>query len=149
MSTPFTFLLPLRYDRVGRVLLLQSGPAEQMTGIVERLTKLFPDCSIDAVMREADALGQDSLGVARVEVARWEDRFELLGSTCQRGQCGTAVLLGTRSLFGDSGIETALERRPLDSGVLVFGAILREGTQWLQPRHRRRTRDGFCRRRRQ
>jgi len=78
LSNPLRFFLPFRYDSVHTVLLVQSGAAEQLPQIVRRLLDVFPGCSIEVVMREEDAVPSQQLGVARVEIARYEDRFRLV-----------------------------------------------------------------------
>ena len=78
MGNPLRFFLPFRYDSVRTVLLVQSGAAEQLPQIIRRLLDVFPGCSIEVVMREEDAVPSQQLGVARVEIARYEDRFRLV-----------------------------------------------------------------------
>ena len=78
MSSPLTFLRPLRYDRVRDVLLVQTGSCVCLPGIVARLREIFPACSLQVLVREADGELAGSLDAERVEVARWEERFDLL-----------------------------------------------------------------------
>src|SRR4051812_19257842 len=98
MSSPLSFLRPLRYDRIRRVLLVQTGSGTQLPGIVVKLREIFPGSSIHALVREADGELQGTLEVERFEVARWEDRFELL-ARLRRQRFDTVVLqlTGSRS----------------------------------------------------
>jgi hypothetical protein len=84
MSNPLTFIRPLRYDRVKTVLVVQTGPATLLPGIVECLRGLFPGCSIDVLLREADKDVSATLGAEQTEVARWEERFELVSRLRRR-----------------------------------------------------------------
>src|SRR5262245_45066449 len=77
MSSPLSFLRPLRYDRVRDVLLVQTDPGAQLPAIVARLRELFPGAAIHALVREADGALHETLAVERFEVARWEERFEV------------------------------------------------------------------------
>lgn len=97
MSSPLSFLRPLRYDRVRDVLLVQTDPDADLAGIVARLRQLFPGCSVQVLVREADVARGRDLAVENLEVARWEERFELL-SRLRRRRFDAAVLqLGGRS----------------------------------------------------
>ncbi|MEW6270129.1 MAG: hypothetical protein AB1689_12625 [Thermodesulfobacteriota bacterium] len=84
MSSPLTFLRPLRYDRVRDVLLVQTGDAALLERITGELRGLFPGCAVKLVVREADAGGARSLAVDELEVARWEERYELLARLRRR-----------------------------------------------------------------
>src|SRR6185295_14037231 len=55
MSNPFTFLLPLNYDTVRNVLLVQSGPADLAVAFAARLRALFPGAQIAGVLFESAA----------------------------------------------------------------------------------------------
>lgn len=94
MSNPLTFLRPLRYDRVREVLLVQTGDAALLEGIVERLRSIFPGSSVHVLVREADAATGRALDVACCEVARWEERFELLSRLRRRRFDATVLQLG-------------------------------------------------------
>jgi len=94
MSNPLTFLLPLRYDRVREVLLVQTGDASLLAGIAERLERIFPGCSVHVLVREADAATGRALHVAHCEVARWEERFDLLARLRQKRFDATVLQLG-------------------------------------------------------
>lgn len=70
MSTPATFLRPLRYDSVGSVLVLQTGPVERLPGLVERLRAIFPGCQVEVVLRaSAVSSGASALGADRLRLA--------------------------------------------------------------------------------
>jgi len=94
MSSPLTFLRPLRYDRVRDVLLVQTGNAALLEGIAGELRRLFPGGSIKLLVREADAALARALPVDDVEVARWEGRFELLGRLRRRRVDAVVLQLG-------------------------------------------------------
>ncbi len=94
MSNPLTFLRPLRYDRVREVLVVQTGDAELLAGILERLRQIFPGSSVHVLVREADAATGRALDVEHCEVARWEERFELLSRLRRRRFDATVLQLG-------------------------------------------------------
>jgi hypothetical protein len=94
VSNPLRFFLPFRYDSVRTVLLVQSGAAQQLPQIIRRLIAIFPGCSIEVVMREEDAVSSDQLGVAGVEVARYEDRFGLVARLRSRPVDLAVIQLG-------------------------------------------------------
>ena len=97
MSSPLTFLRPLRYDLVRDVLLVQTDAGALLPGIVARLREIFPGCSLQVLVREADGDLAGSLDAEHVEVARWEERFDLL-SRLRRRRFDTVVMqLGTGS----------------------------------------------------
>jgi len=84
MSSPLSFLRPLRYDRVREVLLVQTGAGVDLPGIVARVREIFPGCTIQVLVREADSALGAALEVERFEVARWEERFDLLSRLRRR-----------------------------------------------------------------
>lgn len=84
MSNPLTFLRPLRYDLTRSVMLVQTGPAEHLSEIVKRLRKQFLGCRVEVLMREGDAAPAAVIGADRVEVARYEERYELLSRLRKR-----------------------------------------------------------------
>jgi hypothetical protein len=94
MSTPLGFLRPLRYDRVRTVLVVQTGDAALLAGVVARVQELFPGCSVDVLVREADAAAGRALDVAHCEVARWEERFDLLARLRRKRFDATVLQLG-------------------------------------------------------
>lgn len=78
MSSALTFLRPLRYDRVRDVLVVQTGDVALLEGLTEEVRRIFPGCSVKLLVREADATAASALAVDELEVARWEERYELL-----------------------------------------------------------------------
>jgi hypothetical protein len=94
VSSALTFLRPLRYDRVRTVLLVQTGPAELVAPIVGRLRELFPGCTVDVLMREADLQPSLVLGADSVEAARYEERFELVARLRKQRFDGVVMQLG-------------------------------------------------------
>lgn len=107
MSSPLTLLRPLRYDRVRTVLLVQTGAGTYLPGIVERLRQIFPGASLRVLVREADATFAGTLEAEQVEVARWEERFDLL-SRLRRHRFDAVVL----QLGGDPGLRSELRLLP-------------------------------------
>src|SRR5262245_52000475 len=97
MSSPLTFLRPLRYDLVRDVLLVQTDSGALLPGVVTRLREIFPGCSLRVVVREADGDLAGSLDAEHVEVARWEERFDLLSRLRQRRFDAVVMQLGTGS----------------------------------------------------
>lgn len=97
MSSLLTFLRPLRYDRVRDVLLVQTESGVQLPGIVARLREIFPACNLRVLVREADAALAGSLEAEHVEVARWEERFDLLSRLRRRRFDAVVLQLGSRS----------------------------------------------------
>jgi len=92
MSNVFTFLLPLRYDRVRTVLLVQSGPIELAVQAAGRVRALFPDCTLEGLVREADR--ETASGFDRITVVRWEDRLAIIRRLRARRYDVVVVLLG-------------------------------------------------------
>jgi len=94
MSSPLTLLRPLRYDRVRELLLVQTGAGTNLPGIVARLREIFPGATLRVLVREADAELAGSLEAEQVEVARWEERFDLLSRLRQRRFDAVVLQLG-------------------------------------------------------
>jgi hypothetical protein len=95
MSSPLSFLRPLRYDRVRDVLLVQTDAGAQLAGIVDKLRAIFPGCAVQVLVREADADLRDTLAVEGFDVARWEERFELLSRLRRRRFDAVVLQLGS------------------------------------------------------
>jgi len=74
MASPLTFLLPLRYDRVQRVLLVQSGPIDLAIEVARRLRTLFPGCQLEGVVREGDHGAVAAGDFDTLTLVRWEER---------------------------------------------------------------------------
>lgn len=96
MANPLTFLLPLRYDTVRTVLLVQSGPIDLAIAATKRLRTLFPGCEIELAVRETDLDAADACEADRVTVVRWPDRFEVLRALRRRRYDAVAALLSSR-----------------------------------------------------
>jgi len=91
MSSPLSLLRPLRYDRVRTVLLVQTDAGAQLPGIVVKLREIFPGAAIHVLVREADGGLHETMQVEHFEVARWEERYDLL-SRLRRHRFDAAVL---------------------------------------------------------
>lgn len=78
MSNPLTFLLPLPYHQIRRVLLVQTGKGEHLGALVQRLREIFPEATVEVLLREAEAGRRAEFAADRVEVACYEERFALL-----------------------------------------------------------------------
>jgi hypothetical protein len=100
LSNPLTFILPLRYDRVRRVLVVQTGPAAQIPMVVRSLKGLFPGALLEVLMREQDARTRDDLEVTEVRVARYEERFEVLGQL-RRHRYDVVAMQMSREMHAD------------------------------------------------
>jgi hypothetical protein len=96
MANPLTFLLPLRYDAVSTVLLVQSGPIDLASTATARLRTLFPGCEIELAVREGDVDAAEACGADRLTVVRWPDRVELLRRLRRRRYDVVAALLSTQ-----------------------------------------------------
>ena len=95
MSSPLSLLLPLRYDRVREVLVIQTETGAQLAEIVARVRGIFPGCRIHLLVREADSGLASSIDVEQFDVARWEERFDLLSRLRRRRYDVTVLQLGT------------------------------------------------------
>jgi hypothetical protein len=94
MSNPLTFLLPLRYDAVHTVLLVQSGPIDLALQAAARVRALFPACALEGLIRETDR--EAASGFDRVTVVRWEDRLAIVRRLRARRYDAVVVLLSNR-----------------------------------------------------
>lgn len=95
MSSPLTLLRPLRYDRVREVLIIQTETGAQLGEIVSRVRGIFPGCRIHLLVREADSALAGTIAVEHFEVARWEERFDLLSRLRRRRYDVTVLQLGS------------------------------------------------------
>lgn len=77
MPSPVFFFRPFRYDRVSRVAVVETGPTHLFSGVVDELRRLFPDATVEALVREEDAALADALDADRVQVVRFEERAAL------------------------------------------------------------------------
>lgn len=78
MSNPLTFLLPVPYHRVRRVLVVQTGEGALLPALVQRVHEVFPRAQVEVLLREAEAKRRGEIAADRVDVARYEERFALL-----------------------------------------------------------------------
>jgi hypothetical protein len=95
VSSPLTLLRPLRYDRVREVLIIQTETGAQLGEIVARVRGIFPGCRIHLLVREAESGLAGTIDVEQFEVARWEERFDLLSRLRRRRYDVTVLQLGT------------------------------------------------------
>jgi hypothetical protein len=95
VSSPLTLLRPLRYDRVREVLVIQTETGAQLGEIVTRVRDIFPACRIHLLVREAESGLADTIDVEQFEVARWEERFDLLSRLRRRRYDVTVLQLGS------------------------------------------------------
>jgi len=95
MSGPLTLLRPLRYDRVREVLIVQTETGAQLAAIVARVRDVFPGCRIHLLVREAESGLAGTIDVEQFDVARWEERFDLLSRLRRRRYDVTVLQLGT------------------------------------------------------
>lgn len=78
MPSLLSYVRPFRYDRVGRIALVETGPTHLVAGVLNELRELFPDARVDVLLREEDAALADSLEADRLYVVRFEERAELV-----------------------------------------------------------------------
>ena len=96
MASPLTFLLPLRYDAVRTVLLVQSGPPQLAAQVAAKLRTVFPDCEVHGVVREADRDVAGIAGFVETTVVRWEDRLDVVRRLRRRRYDVVVALLSSR-----------------------------------------------------
>jgi hypothetical protein len=96
MANPLTFLIPLRYDSVRSVLLVQSGPIDLALEVAERLAATFPDCEVEALVPEDDREKAHGGRFVRVTTVRWEDRVATLRTLRRRRYDAVVVLASSR-----------------------------------------------------
>ncbi len=96
MANPLTFLLPLRYDTVRTVLLVQSGPPQLAAQVAGKLRTVFPDCEVHGVVREDDREIAGPAGFAETTVVRWEDRVDVVRRLRRRRYDAVVALLSSR-----------------------------------------------------
>jgi hypothetical protein len=94
VSGPLTLLRPLRYDRARDVLIVQTETGAQLARIVERVREIFPGCRIHLLVREAESGLAGTIDVEQFDVARWEERFDLLSRLRRRRYDVTVLQLG-------------------------------------------------------
>ena len=78
MANPLTFLLPFRYDAMGTILVVQSGPIELAVEVAARLRTLFPGCKVEGLIRDNDVDAVAPGHFDRVTPVRWEDRIAVV-----------------------------------------------------------------------
>ena len=78
MANPLTFVRPFRHQSIRTILLVQSAPIDLALRVVPRLRTAFPNCEVDAVIREDDHEAAAAAEFARLFVVRWEDRFDVV-----------------------------------------------------------------------
>jgi hypothetical protein len=91
VAGPLTFLRSFRHDAVRAVLLVESAPIALTLRVAGCLRTLFPEGTIDAVIREDDREAAAHAGFARVLVVRWEDRREVVRELRRRSYDVVAV----------------------------------------------------------
>src|SRR6185369_6158829 len=96
MASPLTFLLPLRYDAVRSVLLVQSGPARLAEHVAGKLRTIYPNAEIHGVYREDDRDAAAAAGITDVTVVRWEDRVDVVRKLRRRRYDVVVALVSTR-----------------------------------------------------
>lgn len=96
MANPLTFLLPLRYDTVRTVLLVQSGPIDLAIAATKHLRTLFPECEIELAVREVDVDAAGACEADHVTVVRWADRVEVVRTLRRQRYDAVVALLSSR-----------------------------------------------------
>ena len=77
MPSLLSYIRPFRYDRVSRIVLVETGPSHLVAGVLEELDRLFPDAHTEVLLREEDAFLASELKADRVHVVRFEERADL------------------------------------------------------------------------
>jgi len=96
VAGPLTFLRPFRHDAVRAALVVESAPIDVTLRVAGCLRTLFPESTIDAVVREDDRDAAAGAGFARVDVVRWEDRREVVRALRRRSYDVVAVSTSRR-----------------------------------------------------
>lgn len=78
MPSLLSYIRPFRYDRVSRIVLVETGPSHLVAGVLEELDRLFPDAHTEVLLREEDAFLASELKADRVHVVRFEERADLV-----------------------------------------------------------------------
>ncbi len=120
MSTPATFLRPLRYGSVRSALVLQTGPASRVPGIVERVRAIFPGCQVEVVLRERPGRGLVETGADRIRLAPDGWSPALVRSLRRERYDVIALQLGTEAAGGGRVLPLLLRCR----SVIVFNSAL-------------------------
>lgn len=78
MPSFLSYIRPLRYDRVSRIVVIETGPSHLVAGVLGELDRLFPDAHTEVLLREEDAGLADQLSADAVRVVRFEERRDLV-----------------------------------------------------------------------
>ena len=104
MPSLLSYVRPFRYDRVSRVVLVETGPTHLVAGVLSELRRLFPAAHRTVLLREEDAGLTERLHADEVHVVRFEERGELVRKLRERPfdlvvmQLSRGGSLGLRSL---------------------------------------------------
>ncbi len=93
MANLLTFVRPFRPDRIGSILLVQSGPVDLALRVGERLQAMLPNGEITVVVREDHRDAVAGRGFGEVIVVRWEDRLDVIRTLRRRRFDTVAVLM--------------------------------------------------------
>ena len=96
MSNPLTFLLPLCYDTVHSVLLVQSGPIDLALQVAGRLRGILPGCEIEGLIGEGDRDAAAGRELDSVTTVRWEDRLDVVRRLRRQRYDAVVMLLSRR-----------------------------------------------------
>lgn len=78
MPSLLSYVRPFRYDRVSRIVLVETGPTHLVAGVLEELDRIFPDAHTEVLLREEDSGLAAKLKADRVHVVRFEERADLV-----------------------------------------------------------------------
>ncbi len=78
MPSVLSYIRPFRYDRVSRIVVVETGPSHLVVGVLAELRGLFPQASIEVLLREEDAALAETLDADRVRVVRFAERADLV-----------------------------------------------------------------------
>jgi hypothetical protein len=111
--SPLGFVRQVRYAGVKDVALVQTGAADLVAPIAERLRGVFPGCSVHVVLRADAAVDRGALGAAFVEVAPRVGRRDLVRRLRQKRFDVVAIQLTGEPLGELAAVALALRTRSL------------------------------------
>ncbi|MDG2305934.1 MAG: hypothetical protein P8R42_15060 [Candidatus Binatia bacterium] len=78
MPNLLSYIRPFQYDRISRIIVVETGPARLVAGVLEELRELFPDAHTEVLLREEDEGLAGSLQANRVRIVRFAERADLV-----------------------------------------------------------------------
>ena len=78
MPDALSFLRPLRYDGVSRLVVVQTGAAHRISGVVREMRRLFPAAKIDVLLRESPGDLAPRIEADSIRVVTFEERSSVV-----------------------------------------------------------------------